>query len=75
MSTSAAPPSRALPPRRLALGLAAGGAALALGTLLLVRKDWLGLGIFMPHGACYMWRADLIGGHIAADLLIGLSYV
>jgi PAS domain S-box-containing protein len=31
-------------------------------------------GGFMPHGMCYLWRPDVLGLHIASDLLIGLAY-
>ncbi len=29
---------------------------------------------FMPHGYCYLWKPDLVGLHIIADALTGLSY-
>lgn len=29
---------------------------------------------FMPHGACYLWRQDLLLLHVGSDLLIGLAY-
>jgi PAS domain S-box-containing protein len=29
---------------------------------------------FMPHGYCYLWKPDLVGLHIIADGLTGLSY-
>ena len=30
---------------------------------------------FLPHGFCYLWDAPLLWTHLAADLLIGASYV
>lgn len=30
---------------------------------------------FMPHGMCYLWRVDILLMHVAADVLIGLSYL
>jgi len=29
---------------------------------------------FMPHGMCYLWRPDILGLHVASDLLIAVSY-
>ena len=29
---------------------------------------------FMPHGMCYMWRADILLMNVVSDILIGLSY-
>lgn len=30
--------------------------------------------VFIPHGHCYLWKPELVGLHIASDLLIALSY-
>ena len=29
---------------------------------------------FMPHGMCYLWRADILLMHVLSDALIGLAY-
>jgi PAS domain S-box-containing protein len=29
---------------------------------------------FMPHGMCYLWRPEVLGLHVASDLLIALAY-
>ncbi|MAB70113.1 MAG: hypothetical protein CMH89_10840, partial [Oceanicaulis sp.] len=29
---------------------------------------------FMPHGMCYLWRADILLMHVVSDALIGLAY-
>jgi signal transduction histidine kinase len=29
---------------------------------------------FMPHGMCYLWRADVLSLHIVADALIAMAY-
>ena len=29
---------------------------------------------FMPHGACYLWKAELMWLHVVADSVIALSY-
>ncbi|BDW99165.1 hypothetical protein [Maricaulis maris] len=29
---------------------------------------------FMPHGMCYLWRPELLGMHVIADLAIALAY-
>jgi hypothetical protein len=29
---------------------------------------------FMPHGACYLWRPEIVWLHAASDTLIALSY-
>ena len=29
---------------------------------------------FMPHGACYMWRPEIVWLHATSDTLIALSY-
>ena len=29
---------------------------------------------FMPHGHCYLWRADLVWMHVISDLVITLAY-
>jgi diguanylate cyclase (GGDEF)-like protein/PAS domain S-box-containing protein len=29
---------------------------------------------FMPHGQCYLWNPQLVGLHVASDLLIALAY-
>ncbi len=29
---------------------------------------------FIPHGHCYLWKPQLVGLHVASDLLIGLAY-
>jgi signal transduction histidine kinase/CheY-like chemotaxis protein len=52
-----------------------GMAALCVGLALLGRLDVMAAPLFHPHGYCYLWRLDLVSGHVAADLLIGLSYV
>lgn len=31
-------------------------------------------GQFVPHGHCYLWKPELVGLHIVADLLIALAY-
>lgn len=31
-------------------------------------------GNFMPHGMCYLWRADVLGLHVVSDALIALAY-
>jgi len=50
-----------------------------LGTVaILVRlamRDSAQSGLFHPHGYCYLWMPSLVGLHVVADALIGLSYV
>lgn len=29
---------------------------------------------FIPHGHCYLWKTDLVGLHLASDLLIAIAY-
>ena len=29
---------------------------------------------FMPHGMCFLWRPELVGIHVIADLAIALAY-
>ncbi|WP_323761022.1 hypothetical protein [Maricaulis sp.] len=29
---------------------------------------------FMPHGMCFLWRPELVGMHVIADLAIALAY-
>ncbi len=29
---------------------------------------------FIPHGHCYLWKPQLVGLHVASDLLTGLAY-
>ena len=29
---------------------------------------------FIPHGHCYLWKANLVGFHLVSDLLIAISY-
>jgi len=29
---------------------------------------------FMPHGMCYLWRADVLSLHVVSDALIALAY-
>ncbi len=29
---------------------------------------------FVPHGVCLLWRPEILGLHVASDVLIGLSY-
>ena len=29
---------------------------------------------FIPHGHCYLWKTNLVGLHLIADLIIALSY-
>jgi ribulose-5-phosphate 4-epimerase/fuculose-1-phosphate aldolase len=29
---------------------------------------------FMPHGACYLWRPEIVWLHATSDTLIALSY-
>lgn len=31
-------------------------------------------GAFMPHGMCYVWRPDILGLHVASDIVIVLAY-
>ena len=61
-------------PGRLAavtLGLAGTTAMLVRLAMLDVRQS----GLFHPHGYCYLWMPSLVGTHVLADALIGLSYV
>ena len=37
-------------------------------------NDFFAHSDFMPHGMCFMWRADLLVLHVASDLLIVLAY-
>jgi len=58
--------------------LAAGALGLAGATAMLVRLAMLDArqrGLFHPHGYCYLWMPALVGTHVLADALIGLSYV
>jgi PAS domain S-box-containing protein len=36
--------------------------------------DWLLPSNFIPHGHCYLWRADVLWLHVGADALIAASY-
>ena len=38
-------------------------------------REYLDPDRFMPHGACYQWRPELVWTHAASDLLIGLAYL
>ena len=29
---------------------------------------------FMPHGYCLLWRPDIVGMHVGADMLIFVAY-
>jgi signal transduction histidine kinase len=59
------------PSNVLAIGLLIGGLALlaSLGSL-----DFTANPLFHPHGYCYLWEPGLVGAHVSADSLIGLSY-
>ncbi|MHA6289532.1 hypothetical protein [Maricaulis sp. CAU 1757] len=35
---------------------------------------YLDINNFMPHGMCFLWRPELLGMHIIADLVIALAY-
>ena len=40
-------------------------------------QDWLQQFVnpaFMPHGHCYLWRADILWTHVISDAAIGISY-
>lgn len=37
-------------------------------------QNFLNNTTFIPHGHCYLWKPDLVGLHIASDLLIALAY-
>lgn len=30
---------------------------------------------FMPHGHCYLWRADILWTHVISDSIIAISYL
>jgi signal transduction histidine kinase len=67
---------RLLPRLRLTRNSAAALiAASLLGLALMGRLDVGGSQFFHPHGYCYLWRTDLVTGHVVSDLIIGLSYV
>ncbi len=36
--------------------------------------DWLSQRDFMPHGHCYLWRADILWMHVISDAVIALAY-
>ena len=36
--------------------------------------DYFNINNFMPHGMCYLWRPELVGMHVIADLAIALAY-
>jgi signal transduction histidine kinase len=36
--------------------------------------EWISEAGFMPHGHCYLWRADLLWLHTGSDLSIALAY-
>lgn len=36
--------------------------------------DYFDVNNFMPHGMCYLWRPELVGMHVIADLGIALAY-
>ena len=36
--------------------------------------DYFDVNNFMPHGMCYLWRPELVGMHVIADLAIALAY-
>lgn len=36
--------------------------------------SFFGVEGFMPHGMCFVWRADLLAVHVISDLLIAASY-
>jgi PAS domain S-box-containing protein len=36
--------------------------------------NWLLPSDFMPHGHCYLWRADVLWLHVGSDALIAASY-
>jgi PAS domain S-box-containing protein len=37
-------------------------------------KEALASGPFLPHGHCYLWRAELVWLHLVSDTLISLAY-
>jgi diguanylate cyclase (GGDEF)-like protein/PAS domain S-box-containing protein len=37
-------------------------------------KNFFPSEFFIPHGHCYLWNPQLVGLHVASDLLTGLSY-
>jgi len=51
----------------------------AVATALLIRLALIdyseSVGLFHPHGYCFLWLPSLISTHVISDLLIGLSYV
>jgi hypothetical protein len=36
--------------------------------------SWLLPGNFLPHGHCYLWRADVLCLHVGSDALLATSY-
>jgi len=36
--------------------------------------DYFDINNFMPHGMCFLWRPELVGMHVIADLAIALAY-
>ena len=36
--------------------------------------DYFDMNNFMPHGRCFLWRPELVGMHVLADLAIALAY-
>ena len=36
--------------------------------------DYFDINNFMPHGMCFLWRPELVGMHVIADLSIALAY-
>jgi diguanylate cyclase (GGDEF)-like protein/PAS domain S-box-containing protein len=37
-------------------------------------KNFFALECFIPYGHCYLWKPQLVGLHVASDLLIALAY-
>ena len=60
-------------PRTAAATLGVLGSAAILVRLAML--DSVQGGLFHPHGYCYLWMPSLVGTHVVADGLIGLSYV
>jgi hypothetical protein len=36
--------------------------------------DYFDINNFMPHGMCFLWRPELVGMHVIADLAIAMAY-
>lgn len=42
--------------------------------MLQIWSDFFSSGSFIPHGHCYLWKADLVWLHLLSDGVIGLAY-